>query len=91
MIKSFQHKGLRELFEVGKSAKVRPDLCARALRRLDALHTADAPVELDLPGFGFHSLKGRRQRYAIWVNGPWRITFDWRDGDAYRVDLEQYH
>ena len=91
MIKSFQHKGLRELFETGRSRKVRPDLCARTLRRLDALHTADATSELDLPGFGFHALKGRGDRFAIWVNGPWRITFEWHDGDARRVDLEQYH
>ena len=91
MIKSFRHKGLRELFETGRSRKVRPDLGARILRRLDALHTASAPSELDLPGFGLHSLRGRRQRFAIWVNGPWRITVEWQDGDAYRVDLEQYH
>lgn len=91
MIKSFLDKGLRELFETGRSRKVRPDLCARVLRRLDALHTATTPSELDLPGFGFHRLKARTERYAIWVNGPWRITFEWRQGDAYLVDLEQYH
>ena len=70
---------------------MRPNLCTRTLRRLDALHNASAPSELDLPGFGLHSLRGRGQRFAIWVNGPWRITFEWQDGDAYRVDLEQYH
>ena len=41
--------------------------------------------------FGFHALKGRPKRYAISVSGPWRITFEWRAGDAERVDLEQYH
>jgi proteic killer suppression protein len=91
VIKSCQHKGLRELFETGRSRKVRPDLCTRTLRRLDALAAAAAASELDLPGFGFHRLKGRGERYAIWVNGPWRITFEWQDGDAYQVDLEQYH
>ena len=91
MIKSFRHKGLRELFETGKSRKVRPDLSARALRRLDALDAAALTSELNIPGFGFHALKGRQKRYALWVNGPWRITFEWQDGDAYQVDLEQYH
>lgn len=91
MIKSFRHKGLRELFETGKSRKVRPDLSARALRRLDALDAAASPSELNIPGFGFHSLKGRQERYALWVNGPWRFTFEWQDSDAYQVDLEQYH
>lgn len=28
--------------------------------------------------------------HSLWVNGPWRITFEWIDGDACRVDLEQY-
>ena len=91
MIKSFRHKGLRELFETGKSRRVRPDLSARALRRLDALDAAALPSDLNIPGFGFHALKGGRERYALWVNGPWRITFDWQDGDAFKVDLEQYH
>jgi len=91
VIKSFRHKGLRELFETGKSRKVRPDLSARALRRLDALDAAALTSELNIPGFGFHALKGRQKRYALWVNGPWRITFEWQDGDAYQVDLEQYH
>ena len=90
MIKSFRHKGLRELFETGKSRKVRPDLIGRSLRRLDALDAAALPSELNIPGFGFHALKGRKERYALWVNGPWRITFDWLNGDAYQVDLEHY-
>ena len=34
---------------------------------------------------------GTPTRYALAVNGPWRITFEWEDGDALRVDLEQYH
>ncbi len=46
---------------------------------------------LNVPGFSFHPLKGTPKRYSLWVNGPWRLTFEWKDGDAYRVDLEQYH
>lgn len=91
MIQSFRHKGLKALFRTGASRRVRPDLQPRVIRRLDALDAAADLSELNLPGFGFHSLKGRPQRYALWVNGPWRITFEWRDGDAFRVDLEQYH
>lgn len=91
MIKSFRHKGLRELFDTGKSRRVRPDLTKRIVRRLDALHNARAPSDLDLPGFGFHRLRGEGNRYAIWVNGPWRVSFEWRDDAAHRVDLEQYH
>ena len=91
MIKSFQHKGLAELFEVGRSRKVRQDLHARTLRRLDALDQAETLPELNIPGFNFHGLRGKPKRYSIHINGPWCVTFEWVDGDALRVDLEQYH
>jgi proteic killer suppression protein len=92
VIRTFRHRGLQALFETGRSAKVRFDLQARCLRRLDALDNAATLAELNLPGFEPHPLKGKQAgRHAIRVNGPWRITFEWIDGDAYRVDLEQYH
>lgn len=92
MIHSFRHKGLADLFRTGKAAKVRPDLQARSLRRLDALNAAHELDDLALPGFDLHPLKGHKPtRYSIHVNGPWCITFEWADGDAARVDLEQYH
>lgn len=91
MIRSFRHKGLQELFRTGSSRKVRPDLQGRALRRLDALQAAESPEELNVPGFNFHPLRGSPRRYSLHVNGPWCITFEWNQGDALRVDLEQYH
>lgn len=91
MIKSFKHKGLAELFERGRSGKVSNELQSRALRRLDALDQSESLKELNIPGFNFHGLHGKPKRYSIHVNGPWRITFEWEDGDAYRVDLQQYH
>jgi toxin HigB-1 len=91
VIRSFRHKGLQELFETGASRKVRPDLQARSLRRLDALAHAEALSELNIPGFDFHPLRGKSQRYSLHVNGPWCITFEWEEGEAVRVDLEQYH
>ncbi|MEX1283856.1 MAG: type II toxin-antitoxin system RelE/ParE family toxin [Desulfobacterales bacterium] len=91
MIKSFKHKGLAELFEHGHSRKVRQDLQARSLRRLDALDQAESLTELNVPGFNFHGLQGMPKRYSIHVNGPWCITFEWEDGDVWKIDLEQYH
>jgi toxin HigB-1 len=91
VIRSFRHKGLKELFENGRSARVAPDLKKRILVRLDALDAATAREELVQPGFDFHSLHGSPRRFSIHVNGPWRLTFEWRDGEAFRVDLEQYH
>ena len=91
MIKSFRHKGLAELFERGSSRKVRQDLQSRSLRRLDALDQAESLTDMNVPGFDFHTLHGVPKRYSIHVNGPWCITFEWEDGDALKVDIEQYH
>jgi toxin HigB-1 len=91
VIKSFRHAGLKMLFQTGASNRVRPDLQPRALRRLDAIDQAGSLVDLHLPGMQFHRLQGKPIRYSLHINGPWCITFEWTEGDAYRVDLEQYH
>ena len=89
MIKSFSHKGLAELFERGRSRMVQQDLQSRSLRRLDALDKAESLTDLVVPGFAFHGPHGNPKRYSIHVNGPWCITFEWKDGDALKVDLVQ--
>ncbi len=75
----------------GSSARVRQDLQARCLIRLDAMDAAVDLTELNVPGFNFHGLRGKPKRYSIHVNGPVCITFEWKDSDAWRVDLENYH
>ena len=91
MIKTFKHKGLKELFETGSSRKIKPQDEARCLRRLDALEAAERPEDLDIPGFQFHRLHGNPKRYSVWVTGNYRITFGWDDKDASKVDYEDYH
>lgn len=91
MITSFKHRGLKELYERASSAKVRPDLKKRILVRLDVLRDALTLQDLNRPGFNFHPLRGSPQRYSIHINGPWCITFEFEEGNAFRVDLEQYH
>jgi toxin HigB-1 len=92
VVVSFRHAGLRELFGVGDSRKVRSDLHKRCRRVMDALHVATALSDLNIPGWSVHPLKGNRAgRYAIAVSGPWRITFRWDGKDAHELDLEQYH
>jgi proteic killer suppression protein len=91
MIRCFRHRGLAKLWNENDPKGVRPDLLDRVRRRLTALHSAQDLQELGMPGLGLHRLHGKPVRYAIDVNGPWRITFEWDDGDSVRVDLEQYH
>ena len=74
------------------TAKIDKRLHTRVLERLDALDTAGTPQDMDVPGFDFHLRKGfNRLRYTVHVNGPFCITFEISDGDAFRVDFEQYH
>ncbi|GEO81715.1 type II toxin-antitoxin system RelE/ParE family toxin [Pararhodospirillum oryzae] len=91
MIRSFRNKPLKALFIDGTTAKVAPDLHARCLVILDALDAATRPEDMNVPGWRFHGLQGKPKRWTVHVNGPWCITFEWEDGDAFRVDLENYH
>ena len=91
MIGSIRSRGLKELFETGASARIGAALHRRAIIRLDAIEAATTLTALAQPGFDFHPLQGRPQRYSIHVNGPWCITFEWEDAKALRIDLEQYH
>lgn len=92
MIKSFKSKALAELWSTSKTTKIDGRLHARILRRLDALNDAVSPDNLNIPGFNFHPLKGfDPTRFTVHINGPWCITFAFHDGDAFDVDLEQYH
>jgi proteic killer suppression protein len=91
VIKSFRHRGLKELFEKGQSRRIAPDLQTRVIRRLDVMKAAKRPDDMNIPGFNFHALRGKPQRYTVHVNGPWCVTFGWEDDGATDVDLEQYH
>jgi len=91
VIRSFRHKGLRQLFKAGQSPKVAPDMQARCLRLLDVLNAAAAPDDMNLPGFHFHKLQGKPKRFSVRVTGNWRLTFGWNDGEALDVNLEDYH
>lgn len=91
MIRTFRHKGLAELWETNKTGAIDQRLHRRTLVRLDALNKALRLEDLRVPGFDFHRLQGTPARYTLHVNGPWCVTFEWREGDAFRVDYEQYH
>ncbi len=60
--------------------------------QLAALDTAQAIEDMDIPGFRLHALKGiERGRWSIWVNGNWRVTFEFENGNAFVLDYEDYH
>ena len=92
MIKSFRHKGLKKYFESGSKAGIQPEHAQRLRMQLTALDTAATIEDMDIPGFGLHALKGSSDaRWSIWVNGNWRVTFEFRDGHVFVLDYEDYH
>ena len=92
MIRTFRNKHLAELFATFASARLDAKLHKRILRRLVFLNQATRPEDMNIPGFNFHPLKGFDPiRYTVHVNGPWCVTFAFKDGDAFDVDFEQYH
>ncbi|MDM8566994.1 type II toxin-antitoxin system RelE/ParE family toxin [Candidatus Halobeggiatoa sp. HSG11] len=92
MIKSFKHKGLKKFFEAGKTSGIQAKHGNKLRMQLAAIDTAQIIEDIDLPGFTLHQLKGNRSGiWAISVSGNWRITFEFRDGNAYILNYEDYH
>ena len=92
MIKSFKHKGLKKFFETGSKAGIQAKHERKLRMQLAAINTATIVDDIDLPGFKLHQLKGDRDGiWSITVNGNWRITFEFVDGNAYILNYEDYH
>jgi len=89
-VRTFVNKDLASLWSGGKS-RVDARFHKRILVRLDRMDAATSVTELNVPGFNFHPLKGKPQRYSIHVNGPWCLTFEFEAADALKIDFEQYH
>ena len=92
VIKSFKHKGLHRYYETGSKAGIQAKHAGRLRLQLAALDTARVVEDMDVPGYRLHSLKGRaKNRWSICVSGNWRLTFEFKDGNAYVLDYEDYH
>ena len=92
MIKSFKHKGLERLFTKGSASGVQADYASKISLILDAIDATEQVSELDLPGFRLHRLKGdKRNLWSVRVSANWRVTFEFENGDAHILDLEDYH
>lgn len=60
--------------------------------QLAAIDTAQVIDDVDLPGYQLHPLKGEREDiWSISVNGNWRVTFEFKDGNAFILNYEDYH
>ena len=92
MIKSFKHRALNRLYERGDRSGIRPDLVETVERILTVLDAATTPKALDLPRYRLHPLKGDlKGLWSITVRANWRIIFRFESGDAFEVELIDYH
>jgi proteic killer suppression protein len=91
-ITSFRSKPLKRFWNRGDPAALRPEWRRKVQIMLNALDAASEPTQMNLPGFGFHTLNGDiAGRFALTVLRNWRITFGWDGHDAADIDLEDYH
>ena len=92
MIRTIRHKGLRRFYDTGKTSGIRSVHAGRLRLQLAALDTAYTIQDMDIPGFKLHPLKRKlKGRWSVWVSGNWRLTFEFKDGDVYLLDYEDYH
>jgi toxin HigB-1 len=93
MIKTFADKETQQVFVAGKSKRLPPDLLRRAIRRLEYIDLARTLNDLKVPPSNrLHALKGDRQgQHSISINDQWRICFRFTEGDAYDVEITDYH
>jgi len=92
MIKSFGHKGLKELYETGSRQGVRPQHVNRLRLILARLDASQSPQDMSLPGLNLHPLKGEYKGYrVVSVSGNWRIVFRFEDNNAVDVNYLDYH
>ena len=92
MIRSFRHKGVERFFRTGSKAGIQAAHASRLSRQLAALEAAKVPADMNVPGWGLHALKGQlANHWSVSVNGNWRLTFSFENGDAVLVDYQDYH
>ena len=93
VIKTFADKLTQELYVAGRAKRFPPDVARRAARKLEYVDLAASIDDLKVPrGNRLHALEGdRRGQYSISVNDQWRVCFRFVDGDAYDVQVCDYH
>ncbi|MBI2989407.1 MAG: type II toxin-antitoxin system RelE/ParE family toxin [Deltaproteobacteria bacterium] len=93
MIRSFKSRETEKIFNRQRSDRLPQDIQQVALRKLRMLNRAVTLQDLRVPPAN-HLEKlsdDRAGQHSIRINNQWRICFEWRDGDAYNVEIVDYH
>ena len=93
MIRSWRTAATRRIWEGERTTQFRGLDLEKAIDLLLALNAAKSLKDLSpLRSIGLHKLKGdRKGQWAMTVNARWRVCFVFRDGDAYEVEIVDYH
>jgi proteic killer suppression protein len=92
-IRTFRHKGLKRLYDAGERRDIPATLAEKIADVLLAIDEATRPGDVGLfPGWRLHPLKGDLKGFwSVSVSGNWRVVFRFEKGDAFDVDLIDYH
>lgn len=93
MIKSFADRETEKIFQREFSRRLPPDIQHRARIKLEVLDAAESLDDLRVPPSNqLEALSGDRAgQYSIRINRQWRICFVWHQGNAYAVEIVDYH
>ncbi len=93
MVKSFRDDEAAKIFHLQRSRRLPPGIQQTALRKLRMLNNAVTLDDLRIPPANrLEKLTGDRAgQYSIRINDRWRICFEWKEGDAYNVEIIDYH
>ena len=92
MIRTLKHKGLEAFYKTGSKAGIQPSHASRLRNQLVRLDLCSDVQEMNVAGWRFHSLSGSLGHHcSITVNGNWRLTFKFENGDAFMVNYQDYH
>lgn len=93
MVKTFGDRETERLFQRERSRRLPDDIQSIALRKLRMLNRSQTLQDLRIPPANrLEKLAGDRAgQYSIRINDQWRICFAWEDGDAYDVEIVDYH
>ncbi|PWB81326.1 MAG: plasmid maintenance system killer [Candidatus Methylomirabilota bacterium] len=93
MIKSFANEQTEGVYLREFDKRLPAEVQQAALRKLRMINNAKSIQDLrSPPGNRLEKLRGDRAgQYSIRVNDQWRVCFEWRDDDAYEVEIADYH
>lgn len=92
MIQSFKHRGLKRLYERSDRSGIRPDMVNLVEDILGRLNESSTVRAMNLPGYRLHALKGDWKGFwSVTVRANWRIIFRFEGGDAFDVEMIDYH